>query len=357
MRGHRGPPLHAITFHDVRDVRCVAVPEPALREPHDALVRVTSAAICGSDLHPYRGHERGLDRGTILGHEFVGEVVAIGSGVRTVEVGQRVVSPFTTSCGACFYCRIGMTCRCSAGELFGWVAAGHGLHGAQAEFVRVPLAEGTLVPVPDAVDDAHALLAGDVLATGSFAAELAGLGPRDVVAVIGCGPVGICAITAAFGRGVARVFALDRDATRLVLAARFGAEPMDVAANVTEAIRRATEGRGVDAVLEAVGSPDATRLGYELVRFGGTIAAVGVHTEAQFAITPGEAYDKNLSYRAGRCPARRFVPGLLARMAQGLPGPDLADLFSHRVPLAAAPDAYRIFDERRDGCTKVLLRP
>ena len=348
--------MRAITFHDVRDVRVTSVREPELLASDDALVDVSACAICGSDLHPYRGDERGLDSGTVLGHEFVGVVAALGPAVVGLGLGRRVASPFSTACGSCFPCTHGLPCRCERGELFGWVAAGRGLHGGQSERVRVPLAATTLVPIPDGVSDEAALLAGDVYATGTFAAELAGVAQDDVVAVVGCGPVGVCAVVAALARRARRVIALDRDQTRLGLAARFGAEPMTVGDDVVARVRRVSDGRGADAVLECVGSPAATRLAYDIVRPGGTIAAVGVHTESSLAVTPGEIYDKNLSYRAGRCPARRFLPGLLAQLARdGDRG--LTALFSHRLPLDAGPDAYRMFDERRDACTKVLLRP
>lgn len=342
--------MRAITFHEPFDVRVSELREPVLVAPRDAIVRVTATAICGSDLHPYRGHERGLERGTVLGHEFTGVIEALGPALTGLRLGQRVASPFSTNCGDCPACRRGLPARCVHGELFGWVQDGRGLHGGQSERVRVPLADTTLVAVPDAVDDAGALLAGDVFATGSFSAELAGLGTGDRVAVIGCGPVGICAIAAARHRGASEVIAIDRDPARLALAARFCARPLaaDAAADDPSA-------QQLDAVLECVGQPAATRLAYRLLRHGGTLAAVGVHTEAALAITPGELYDKNLSYRAGRCPARRFLPELLARIAAG--ENELAALFSHRLPLAAGPEAYRMFDERRDACTKVMLVP
>ncbi|MFO1051933.1 MAG: alcohol dehydrogenase catalytic domain-containing protein [Planctomycetota bacterium] len=346
----------AVTFQGVREVRVVDVASPRLEDPRDAIVRVTSAAICGSDLHPYRGHEVGLDRGTVLGHEFVGEIVAVGAAVSSPRVGQRVASPFSTSCGDCFFCRSGLPCRCTKGALFGWVADGRGLHGAQAGFVRVPLAESTLVPIPDGVGDELALLAGDVLATGSFGVELLGTVRGSSVAVIGVGPVGACAIWAASRAGAAVVFAVDRDDRRLELARAYGAVAIDAhKGDPASAIRRATDGRGVDGVVEAVGSPAATRTAFDSLRFGGTLAAVGVHTEAVLAISPVEAYDRNLTYRAGRCPARRFVGDLLETLRHE--GRELAGLFSHRMTIENAAEGYRMFDERRDGCTKVLLTP
>lgn len=342
--------MRALTFQGVRDVRVQEVRDPVLGAPHEALVRVELAAICGSDLHPFRGHERGLDVGTVLGHEFCGEVIEVGSAVQNYAPGARVVAPFSTCCGACAACRRGLTSRCEYGQLFGWVAGGHGLHGGQAELVRVPYADSSLVQIPSGTDPAL-LFAGDILSTGMFLAELGEVGPGATVAVIGCGPVGLMAVVAARARGAREVFAFDTVPERLALAAQFGAQPL-LADDV------AHHPRGVDAALEAVGSPASTRLAYDLVRAGGTIAAAGVHTEAQFAITPGEAYDKNLTYRAGRSPARRYMEGALD-LARRLDseGLGLERIVSHRLPLDAARDGYRIFDERLEAATKVLLVP
>ncbi len=337
--------MKALTFQGVRDVRVLAVPDPVLCEPTDALVRVELAAICGSDLHPFRGHERGLDVGTVLGHEFQGEVIAVGSAVQRWRPGDRVVAPFSTSCGQCTACTRGLTSRCERGQLFGWVQGGRGLHGGQAELVRVPLADGSLVGIPNGTDPAL-LFAGDILSTGMFLAELGEVAPGSTVAVIGCGPVGLMAILAARARGAAQVFALDVLPERLALATEFGAAAV-------HADDRGAWPKGVDAALEAVGSPESTRLAYEVVRAGAVIAAAGVHTEAHFAITPGEVYDKNLTYRAGRAPARRFMEAALA-LGQSA---GVARIVSHRLPLAEAREGYRIFDERLDRATKVLLEP
>jgi threonine dehydrogenase-like Zn-dependent dehydrogenase len=344
--------VKAVTFQAPEAVRVEEVPDPRLRAPTDAIVRVSVSAICGSDLHVYHGRERGLDRGTVLGHEFVGEVVEVGADVALAR-GTRVVSPFTTSCGACWYCERGLTARCVRGELFGWVEKGRGLHGAQAELVRVPFADATLVPT-GALDPETALFAGDVFSTGLSTAESAGVGPQTVVAVIGCGPVGLSACLASRALRAARVFAVDRLPERLALARAFGAEPIDFSTEDAAArLRDATDGRGADAVLEAVGSPAATRLAYDLVRPGGTIAACGVHTETAFAFAPGEAYDKNLTYRAGRSSARHWLEKSLTLLA-GEAAP-LARIVSHRMALDDAVRGYDVFARRLEGCTKVLL--
>jgi threonine dehydrogenase-like Zn-dependent dehydrogenase len=347
--------MQAITFIDIEVLEYGAVADPVIVDDSDVIVEVDTAGICGSDLHPYLGRERGIDRGTIMGHEFVGRVVEVGRGVRAFRRGDRVVAPFTTSCGACASCDIGLTSRCVRGQLFGWVENGRGLHGAQAELVRVPLADTTLVAVPDALgDDALALLAGDVLSTAMFAAELADVRAGDVVAVVGCGPVGLLAVRAALAREAREVFALDTVASRLALAERFGATPVRIgAADATASVREHTDGRGVDRVIEAVGSPDATRSAADLLRPGGVLAAVGVHTEPHLALSPGEMYDRNLTYAAGRCPARRMLPAALD-MAQR-DASLLVEMISHRLPLSEGVDAYRRVATREEGWAKVVL--
>jgi threonine dehydrogenase-like Zn-dependent dehydrogenase len=348
--------MHAITFHAVETLAYEDVPDPALVEPTDAIVRVTTAGLCGSDLHPYFGRETGLDVGTVMGHEFVGEVVDIGRGVRRFSVGDRVVAPFTTSCGDCFYCRDGLTARCVRGELFGWVEEGRGLHGGQAEYVRVPLADATLVDVPEGIDEAVALLSGDILSTAAFGADIAGVEEGDAVVVIGCGPVGLLAILTAFDRGAADVVAVDRVPTRLQAAERFGAVPVNFEqGDAVAAVRERTGGRGADAAIEAVGTPAATRLAADLLRHGGRIGALGVHTEAHLALSPGELYDRNFRYAAGRCPARHYMPSSLelARRHERV----IASLISHRLPLAEGVEAYRSFAAREPGWTKVVLLP
>jgi threonine dehydrogenase-like Zn-dependent dehydrogenase len=244
------------------------------------------------------------------------------------------------------------------GQLFGWVENGRGLAGVQAEYARVPLADSTLVRVPEGAPLEEALFAGDVLATGWFAAESGGVAPGMTVAVVGCGPVGLMAALAARELGAERVFAVDALPERLELAARFGAEPLDLRQDPAAAIREATggrAGRGADVVVEAVGSAEATRLAFDLARPGATLAAVGVHNESRFALEPGELYDKNLTYRAGRTPARRYMERLLPLV--GSRRYDLAAVISHRLPLAEGPRGYDLFDRRLEGCTKVLLLP
>lgn len=339
--------MKALTYQGIEQLRFDDVPAPRIQAPGDAVVRVDVAGLCGSDLHVYHGRETGLDMGTVMGHEFAGEVIEVDAEVVNWQPGDTVVSPFTTSCGRCPPCTRGLTSRCERGELFGWVEDGRGLHGAQAEYVRVPLADSTLARVPEDLDLELALFAGDILATGYFGAECAGASEDRRIAVVGCGPVGLMAILAARELGAREVLAFDPVSERLELAARFGAQPstLESAAGLEE----------IDGVVEAVGNPSATRLAFDLVRPGGTVAAVGVHTEEHFAFSPGEAYDKNLAYRAGRCPVRHYLDrtlDLAARRAQ-----ELSALISHRLPLADGVRAYDMFARRLDGCTKVVLLP
>ena len=319
--------MKAITFQDVEHLAYEDAADPKIVLATDVIVRVTHAGICGSDLHPYFGREVGLDVGTVMGHELVGEIVEVGSEVRDFRVGARVVAPFTTSC-----CSSGLTARCEHGQLFGWVEDGRGLQGVQAEYARVPLADGTLVRVPESLDDAVALLAGDILSTSTYGAELAGVGPGDLVVVVGCGPVGLLAIRAAFERGAREVVAVDRVPTRLATAELFGATPANFeTGDPLETVHERSQGRGADAAIEAVGSPEATRLAADLLRLGGSLAALGVHSEAHLALSPGEIYDRNLTYSGGRCPVRHYLPAslLLAQRDAEL----IETLISHRLPL------------------------
>ncbi len=376
--------MKAITFEGKDTVAYGDADEPCIEQPGDVIVRVRAAGICGSDLHPYHQREKGLDHGTVMGHEFVGEVVETGAGVADVNVGDIVFSPFTTNCGTCFYCRRGLTCRCESGELFGWVHEGAGLHGAQAEFVRVPLADGTLMKVPEGVSDAAGLLLGDILSTGFFCAEQAGLGVLDgsagtaaagagpgavatgvvpgavaaggTYAVVGCGPVGLMTIIAARYLGAEELFAVDAVPERLAMAEKLGAVPLDYRHDpVVDIVLEATDGRGADAVMEVVGARAAIKTAIAILRPGGTLSSVGVHSEDRFGFTPVDAYDKNLTFRSGRCPARAYMARLAPLVRDRHIDPEL--VFSHRLPLSEGVRGYEIFDKKLDGCTKVLLEP
>jgi 2-desacetyl-2-hydroxyethyl bacteriochlorophyllide A dehydrogenase len=346
--------MNALTFHGKQTIRYETVFDPRIEDPTDVIVKVHLCAICGSDLHPYHEREKGLDHGTVMGHEFVGEIVDVGREVKSFRKGDRVFSPFTTNCGACFFCQKGLTCRCPAGQLFGWVEDGRGLHGAQAEFVRVPLADATLLRIPEGVLPEEALLLGDVCSTGFFCVDMAEISPNGVYAIIGCGPVGLMAILGARECGAENIYAIDSLPERLQLAQKFGAVPINFQnEDPFEILKDTTEDRGADAVLEMVGSAAAAKMAIQLVRPGGIIATVGVHTEDQMAFSPVEAYHKNLTYKIGRCPARHYMERLLPLVQKSKY--DLTAIISHRLPLSHGVEAYKIFDQKHDGCIKVVL--
>ncbi len=345
--------MRALTLHGTEDLRHERVDDPSIGSPTDVIVRVELSAICGSDLHPYFGRESGYDPGTIPGHEFVGEVVEVGRDVKLFAIGERVHAPFTTSCGVCDPCRSGLTSRCVRGALFGWRQSGQGLHGGQAELVLVPLAESTLLPIPEGIDEVEALLLGDVLSTGFYASEQAAVAPGSAVAVVGCGPVGLMAVVSAIELGAERVVAIDPVEERRAAAERFGADSRSP--DEVEELLAETRGAGFLSVIEAVGSPAAAALAFRLTRAGGVLSTVGVHTSSTFAFSPVEAYDRNLTLRIGRCPARalmeRLVPLVRSRRF------DLASVVTDRVALSDGPAAYRAFAKRRAGTLKFVLEP
>lgn len=346
--------MKALVFNGKEYIKYVDVEDPQIKLPGDAIVKVTLSGICGSDLHVYHEREKGQDYGTVMGHEFVGEVVDTGEEVSSFKKGDRVASPFTTNCGECFYCRRGITARCESNQLFGWVREGAGLQGTQAEYVRVPLADSTLVAIPEDVSEEEALLLGDVFSTAYFCAEMAEVGPEGVYAVLGCGPVGLLAIVVARDLGAEKVYAVDSIDYRLELAREFGAFPVNFEKeDPFRVIRPATDGKGVDAVLEVVGSREAGRTSMNIVRPGGIISAVGVNTEKNFGFSPVEAYDKNLTLKTGRCSARYYMERLMPLLQEKKY--DITRIISHRVPLEKGPAAYTIFDQKQDNCIKVVL--
>jgi threonine dehydrogenase-like Zn-dependent dehydrogenase len=348
--------LKAITFQGVRQVAFAEAREPTLLTDRDAIVRVELCGLCGSDLHVYLGREPGIDPGTVMGHEFVGRVEQVGDAVQGIAPGDRVAAPFSTSCGACYYCTRGLTARCVAGRLFGWVEKGVGLEGAQAPRVRVPLADATLFRLPDDLGLPEALLLCDVLPTGYYSVRMAEVQADGTFVVVGCGPVGLMAVLAARERGAGRLYAIDTIPARLERAEALGARPIDAAAEEPRAVvHRATDGRGADGVIEAVGSREAARLAFDLVRPGGIVSTVGVHHDTGFPFSPAEAYDRNLTWRIGRCPARSLMEELVPLVRSRRH--ELAALFTHRLPLAEGPEAYAMFDRRRDGCLKVAFEP
>jgi threonine dehydrogenase-like Zn-dependent dehydrogenase len=348
--------MKALTFHGKEKIEYESIDNPRIESPDDVIMRVILTTVCGSDLHVYHEREKGLDHGTAMGHEFIGEIVETGDAVRSFEKGDRVMCPFTTNCGECFYCRIGLTCRCVRGRLFGWIQDGKGLHGSQAEFVRVPLADSTLMRIPEDVSDEEALFLCDIFPTGYFCADMAGIEPSGTYAVLGCGPVGLMAAVGAIAHGAKKLYSIDRVPYRLELAAAFGATPIDLSkSDPVETIREATDGRGADAVLEVVGSEEAARLAFDLVRPGGIISTVGVHSKKSYSFSLGEGYDRNVTFRIGRCPARHYMERLIPMVQKKTY--DITSIVSHRMPLSEGVHAYRIFDKKQDNASKILLAP
>jgi len=348
--------MYGLTFHGKETVHYESISDPEIKSPTDAIVKTRIAGICGSDLHPYHEREKGLDHGTVMGHEFVGEVVEIGTAVTSLQIGDLVVSPFTTNCGICYYCLKGLTCRCIYGNCYGWVEGGKGLQGAQAQYVHVPLAESTLVHLANGVTMEEGVLLGDILSTGYFCADMAEIQPKGVYVVIGCGPVGLMAILGAIELGAEKLYAIDSIPQRLNHAQRFGAIPIDyTSTDPVEIIRDATDGRGADAVLEVVGNPSAARLSVDLVRPCGIISAVGMHTEEHIAFSPIEAYNKNLTFKAGRCPVRFYIEQLMPLVQNKKY--DYTSIITHKMSLQDGVHGYHIFDKKEDGCLKVMLKP
>jgi S-(hydroxymethyl)glutathione dehydrogenase/alcohol dehydrogenase len=324
-------------------------------------VRVTTAGICGSDLHIVDGRDEGIRLGTTMGHELVGVVEAIGPDVTGVRPGDRVVSPFSVSCGECFYCHRGLTARWVFAQCLGVVdEEGLGLQGAQAELLRVPLASSTLVKLPDSKDDGspladeEALLLGDILSTAWSTVERAGVSAGDVVAVVGCGPVGLLAVLAALHAGASAVVAVDGLEYRRARARSLGALPCPPdREQLRREIDERTEGRGADAVIEAVGSPSALDLAIAAARPGAVIGIAGYHTEAAYPLPMAATYAKNLTFTFGRASARPQIDRLLPHVLDGTLSP--AAIVTHRLPLEEGLRGYEIFRKREEGAIKVVL--
>ena len=322
--------MKALTFLEVGKVGYESIPDPSILAGSDVIVKVSSCAICGSDLHVFYGREKGIDTHTAMGHEFAGEVVEVGKEVRSLKKGDLVMSPFTTSCGNCYYCRIGLTCRCIHSQLFGWVEKEKGLQGGQGELVRVPLADNTLVKVPEGVTTKEALLLGDVMSTGFYAAKQAVTRGGETCVVVGCGPVGLMAVIAAIHYGADRVYAIDSLPERLSMANQFGAK----------------RDQRVAAVLQ---------LAFDLVRPGGIVSSVGVCNDPIFPFAPVDAYNKNLTYKSGRCPARSMIDELLpVVISKKYP---VEQIFTHQMKLNDGVKAYDVFANKKENCLKVVLQP
>lgn len=327
-------------------------PVPELRHEKDAIVRMTRAAICTSDLHILRGKVPRAVPGTALGHEFVGEVVAVGKGVTKVAPGNRVAANCITFCGECWFCRHGYINNCERG---GW-ELGCRIDGGHAEFVREPYADQSLSVIPDSISDEQALFVGDILSSGYFGAELCEINPGDTVAVIGAGPVGLCAMQCARLFGAAKVIALDIDTVRLNAAYQFGLADVTVnplLENVNDKIVRITQGRGADGVVEAAGGRDSFQIAWQIARPNSVVALVAMYEENQIFPLPS-MYGKNLVFKTGGVDAVH-CDRLLTLLSAGKLNTDF--LITHRVPLNHILDGYQIFQQRQDGCLKCVITP
>jgi threonine dehydrogenase-like Zn-dependent dehydrogenase len=348
--------MKALTFAGLQKVTYETIADPSIESADDVIVKVKQCAICGSDLHVFYGREQGIDHQTAMGHEFSGEVVEVGRNVKTLKKGDVVMSPFTTSCGKCFYCVRGLTCRCVNSQLFGWRENGHGLHGGQSEYVRVPMADGTLVKIPEGITTDEALMMGDILSTGFYCAKQANIEPGDTHVVVGCGPVGLMAVIGAKHYRSDKLFAIDTIPERLAMAGKFGATTIDASKeDAVEKIKEVTDGRGADAVMEAVGSSGAGKLAYDLLRPGGIISVVGVCNDQHLSFTPAQAYNKNLTYTVGRCPARAMMDELTPFVQSRKV--DFTSIITHRMKLKDGVEGYDIFADKSDRCLKVVLEP
>jgi 2-desacetyl-2-hydroxyethyl bacteriochlorophyllide A dehydrogenase len=344
--------MRAVTFQAPGEVRVDEKPEPELEGATDAIVRVEATGVCGSDLHIYHGRV-GVAPGFTIGHEFVGEVIAAGDGVTEVAVGDRVLGCYCSACGRCFFCRRGDFHKCDEGRVFGHGEVLGSLQGAQADQVLVPNANLTLRRVPEGMSSDAALFAGDVMGTGFHAIDSAGLMPGDVAVVLGLGPVGLCAVQAARAAGAARVLAIDSVSERLEMAQRFGAQPVHLTdEDPRKAVKQATEGRGADVVVDAVGHPDAFDMACRLARKAGSVSATGVYAE-RMEVHMGVIWIKALDIHTGHANVIGHVDRVLAMMATGVLDPE--PLVTHHMSLDEAPEAYAAYDRRE--ALKIVMTP
>jgi threonine dehydrogenase-like Zn-dependent dehydrogenase len=392
--------MKALCWHGKGDVRVEKVPDPKIEDARDAIVKVTSTAICGSDLHLFDGYMPTMKSGDILGHEFMGEVVELGSAVSNLKKGDRVVVPFALACGSCFFCKKTLFSCCdnsnpnkklaeeamghSPSGLFGYSHLLGGFSGGQAEYVRVPFADVGPFKVPSGLPDEKVLFLTDIFPTGYMAAEQADIEPGDTVAVFGCGPVGQFAIKSAWLFGAGRVIAVDCVPERLNLAEREGkAETIDfmkVHGSVYDRLQEMTSGRGPDRCIDAVGAeahgaggtparidklkadlwlgtdrPVALRQAIMCCRKGGTVSVPGVYIGFLDKIPMGAFMNKGLTMKTGQTHIHRYLKPLMERIEKEEIDPSF--VITHRLPLAQAPDAYKIFRDKKDGCIKVVMNP
>jgi threonine dehydrogenase-like Zn-dependent dehydrogenase len=390
--------MKAVTWQGTRKMSVDTVPDPEIVQQSDVVVKVSATAICGSDLHLYNHYVTTMQKGDILGHEFMGEVVEVGRSVSRLKVGDRVVVPFPIACGRCYFCKQGIFGACDnsnpnaeiAEGLYGEAGAGifgyshlyGGYSGGQAEYVRVPFADVGPIKVPDGVSDEEVLFLSDILPTGWQAAKRGEIKPGDTVAVWGCGPVGYFSIQSAYLQGADRVIAIDRFPERLALArdvCKAEVINYEETDDLVELLKQMTGGRGPDVCIDAVGleahghdflsksdkvkqtlrlemdRPTAVRQTIQAAAKGGRVSIIGVYGGLIDKFPLGAFFGKGLKMAAGQCDVQQFMPDLLERVLNG--DFDTTSLISHRLTLADAPDAYRMFCNKEDGCTKVVMRP
>ncbi|MGH2740753.1 MAG: alcohol dehydrogenase catalytic domain-containing protein [Actinomycetota bacterium] len=346
--------MKALVYEDIEKVRIDDLPEPTIEEPTDAIVKITSAAICGSDLHFYHG-KAPLLPGDRLGHEGMGIVEEVGAEVKNVSKGDRVVIAFDIVDGVCWFCRRGQTSLCQNFRNLGTGIIGGNLGGTHAEYLTVPSADHNLLKVPDDVEEERVLFLGDILTTGFYGAAIAGIEAGDTVAVIGAGPVGYFAAQAVKLHDPGQLLVLDMQADRLELAEKIGATPINVAEkNASSAVSELTDGRGADIVIEAVGAVPAFESAQDVVRSGGRIAVIGMYVTETTEIQLGVAWTRMLSYVfGGICPVHAWWDEALKAVLDGKIDP--MPLVSHTMPLDEAPTGFDLFAKRE--AIKVVLKP
>ena len=389
--------MKALCWHGKNDIRCDTVPDPRIENPGDVVIKVTACAICGSDLHIFDGVMPGMESGDVLGHETMGEVVEAGPDVKNLKVGDRVVVPFTISCGECFFCKRGFFSGCersnpnkqvaeklwghSPAGLFGYTHILGGYAGGQAEYLRVPYADVGPIKVPATLTDDQVLFLSDIFPTGYMAADLCNIQEGDTIAVWGCGPVGQFAIRSAFLLGAGRVIAIDTVPERLALAKASGAIPLDFKnEDIYDRIQELTDGRGADACIDAVGTeasatgsfdsvldrvkvatfmgtdrPHVLRQAIHCCRNFGTVSIVGVYGGFLDKIPMGSAINRGLTFRMAQTPVQHYLPILLERIEKGEIDPSF--VITHHASLADGPEMYKTFRDKKDGCIKVVLKP
>jgi 2-desacetyl-2-hydroxyethyl bacteriochlorophyllide A dehydrogenase len=344
--------MRAVTFQAPGEVQIDEVAEPELLAPDDVIVRVEASGICGSDLHIYHGRVQ-IEPGFVIGHEFVGEVIGAGDEVTRVSLGDRVLGTYSTACGDCFFCRREEFHKCDQARVYGHGATLGSLQGAQAEQVLVPHANLALRRVPDGLSDDVALFAGDVMGTAFHAIESRPLAEGEAAAILGMGPVGLCAVQVAKAAGASEVVAIDTVEDRLKMAESFGATPVHLTEGDPRGeVKKLTDGRGVDLAVDAVGHPDALDLALRLARKAGTVSATGVYAE-RVEVHMGVLWIKAITLTSGHANVIKHLDRVLELLADGKLDP--SPLVTHHMTLDDAPEAYRVYDNRE--ALKIVLAP